>query len=127
MCYGPDAPYWTSQGWQGTREWTHCAIVDPDDGGILVSLRHQDSVIKIRRDSELAWIPGDPNGWRGVQAGKLLKIDGGRPFYHQHDPSFASNGDLMLTERPASRRPPRNSRSANAGASRLPTLSTSKR
>ena len=98
MCYGSDAPYWANQGWPRTRDWTHgnCAIVDPSDGGILVSLRHQDCVIKIRRDGELAWILGDPNGWREAQAGKLLKIDGGRPFYHQHDLSFTSNGDLML-------------------------------
>ena len=97
-CYGSDAPYWPNQGWPGTRDWTHgnCAIVDPAGGGFLVSLRHQDCVVKISGDGRLVWILGDPAGWTGEHAGKLLRIEGGRPFYHQHDLSFTSGGDLML-------------------------------
>ncbi|MEM7119356.1 MAG: aryl-sulfate sulfotransferase [Chloroflexota bacterium] len=98
--YSHDAaiPYWPAQGWAGTLDWTHgnCLIEDPIDGGLLLSLRHQDAVVKLSAEGELVWILGDPTGWRDPWREKLLKIEGKRPFYHQHDLSFTSNGDLML-------------------------------
>ncbi|MEM7438753.1 MAG: aryl-sulfate sulfotransferase [Pseudomonadota bacterium] len=98
MCYGSELPYWINQGYPRTRDWTHanCAIIDPTDGGILISCRHQDAVVKLTRRGELAWILGDPGGWREPWSDYLLKIDGERPPYHQHDLSFLNNGDLML-------------------------------
>ncbi len=96
--YGCTTPYWPNQGWAGTQDWTHanCAVIDPTDGGILLSLRHQDAVVKLTRRGELDWILGDSAGWCTPWADKVLPIEGGRPFYHQHDLSFAANGDLML-------------------------------
>jgi len=98
FAHGSEAPYWEMQGWPKTKDWSHanCIIEDPKDGGLLVSLRHQDAIIKVTRDGELAWILGDPTGWEDKYKEKLLDIIGGRPFYHQHDLSFTSNGDLML-------------------------------
>lgn len=104
----------------------NCAVVDPADGGILVSLRHQDCVIKIRRNGELARILGDPSGRRG-QAAKLLKVGGGRPVYRQHDPSFAANGDLMLFDNGTAGAAPPAPERPIAGAPRLLAPSTSGR
>lgn len=91
-------PYWRLQGFDKTLDWSHanCLIEDPKDGGYLLSLRHQDAVIKVNQAGELVWILGDPTGWTGKWQEKLLKIDGGRPFYHQHDLSFTRAGELML-------------------------------
>ena len=91
-------PYWAVQGWPDTLDWSHgnCAIVDPEDGGILLSLRHQDCVAKVTPDGGLVWILGDPTGWRAPWDSKLLAVEGGRLFYHQHDLSFAGSGELLL-------------------------------
>ena len=91
-------PYWALQGWPDTLDWSHgnCAIADPEDGGILLSLRHQDCVAKVTLEGELVWLLGDRTGWRPPWDGKLLAIEGGRPFYHQHDLSFAAGGELLL-------------------------------
>ena len=98
FCYGATGPYWEKQGWQNTKDWTHgnCIIQDPQDGHFLLSLRHQDCIVKLTQMGELIWILGDPTGWGDHWADKLLAIDGKRPFYHQHDLSFTSNGNLML-------------------------------
>ncbi|MEM8859887.1 MAG: aryl-sulfate sulfotransferase [Chloroflexota bacterium] len=91
-------PYWRMQGFDKTLDWSHanCLIEDPNDGGYLLSFRHQDAVVKISPDGKLVWILGDPTGWSGKYANKLLQINGGLPFYHQHDLSFTQAGDLML-------------------------------
>lgn len=96
--YGALAPYWANQGWPCTLDLTHanCLIEDKLNGGFLISLRHQDAIIKVTPEGELVWILGDPNGWTGKWRDKLLTIKGGRPFYHQHDLSFTRSGDLML-------------------------------
>ncbi len=97
-CYGDKAPYWSNQGWPQTRDWSHgnCAIVDDRDGGLLLSLRHQDCVVKVSPAGELIWILGDPAGWTDDLKTSLLTIKGGRPFYHQHDLSFTAAGELLL-------------------------------
>ena len=91
-------PYWPHQGWANTLDWSHanCLIEDPLDRGLLISFRHQDAVVKISAEGDLLWILGHDIGWRDPWRNKLLKVDGGRPFYHQHDLSFTANGDLML-------------------------------
>ncbi len=98
MSHDGPAPYWANQGWLNTLDWTHgnCLIEDPKDGGLLLSLRHQDAVVKVTRRGELVWILGDSTGWRTPWQNKLLRLQGGRPFYHQHDLSFTAAGHLML-------------------------------
>ena len=90
--------YYENQGWPRTRDWSHgnCVIEDPDDLGYLMSFRHQDSVVKIDRDGSLKWIFGVDAGFRPQFRDKLLKPRWDRPFWHQHDLSFTSEGDLML-------------------------------
>ncbi len=98
--YGHDSkiPYWPNQGFPGTIDWSHCncLIEDPNDGGYLISSRHLDAVFKISPQGELVWILGDATGWQKPWQDKLLHWEGKRPFYHQHDLSFTSNGNLML-------------------------------
>ncbi|MDC0739562.1 aryl-sulfate sulfotransferase [Cognatishimia sp. SS12] len=96
--WSAEIPYWIHQGWKNTLDWSHgnCAIVAPDNSGVLVSMRHQDCVAKFGFDGDLHWILGDKTGWKGPQAERLLKINGGRPAYHQHDLSFTKDGALML-------------------------------
>jgi len=91
-------PYWPLLGFDGCADWTHgnSVTVDPADGGLIVSLRHQDAVIKLTRSGELVWILGDSTGWKTPWSDKLLQLDGQRPFAHQHDAGFAPDGTLLL-------------------------------
>lgn len=98
--YGHDCSpiYYANQGWPRTKDWSHgnCVIQDPGDKGFLMSLRHQDSIVKVTENGELMWIMGVDRGYRPRFRDKLLKMDWKRPFYHQHDISITSDGDLML-------------------------------
>ena len=76
-------------------DWTHtnAVIYSPDDGNLLVSLRHQDWIVKVDYEN------GAGNGdvlWRLGNGGDFRLVDGTAPtssedwFYAQHAPSFAS-------------------------------------
>lgn len=57
-------------------DWCHANAVshDPRDDSLLVSLRHQDCIIKIdRRSGDLVWILGDPGNWRAPWSDSLLR------------------------------------------------------
>ncbi|MEM7271484.1 MAG: aryl-sulfate sulfotransferase [Actinomycetota bacterium] len=90
-------PYWPLQGFDGVADWTHAngLSVDPLDGGFIVSLRHQDAVIKVSRQGDLVWILSEPD-WAEPWSERVLVVDGGRPFYHQHDAAFTDDGVLLL-------------------------------
>ena len=91
-----------------TRDWSHgnAVIVDPTDGGVIVSLRNQDAVVKIDRDSgELVWILGAHERWQPPWSDKLLTPaepaadDRGAGFgwsFHQHAPMFTPRGGMLL-------------------------------
>jgi arylsulfate sulfotransferase len=83
----------------GRKDWVHvnAVIPDPRDGGILVSLRHQDAVIKLDAQGELQWILGDPAGWRSPWAEKLLTPSGSFSWpYHQHAIELQPDGLLVM-------------------------------
>ena len=96
--HGSGPMYYERQGWPRTRDWSHgnCIVEDPADGGFLISLRHQDSVVKVSEEGGLAWIMGIDQGYRPEFRDRLLTMDWERPFFHQHDVTVTSNGDLML-------------------------------
>ena len=85
----------------GTRDWAHAnaVIYDPSDDSYIVSVRHQDALVKIGRDSgELVWILGNLEGWRGGWSSSLLIP---RPFdmlwpYHTHAPELTPSGTLLV-------------------------------
>lgn len=84
----------------GTKDWSHTNSVayDPTDDGLLVCMRHQDAVVKIdRKTSEVRWILGDPSGWKGRLADRVLKPAEGLVWpYHSHAIEFEPGGKLLL-------------------------------
>lgn len=93
--------YWSSfYAPSSVLDWSHAnAIVpDPSDGGYLVSLRHQDAVIKLDASGALQWILGNHDNWTSAFAPYLL-TPVGTPFewqYHQHGPKLLPNGHIVL-------------------------------
>jgi arylsulfate sulfotransferase len=74
----------------GTRDWTHGngVVYDPSDDSFLVSLRHQDWVIKIdRQTGELIWRFGFEGDFELVE---------GQWFFHQHQPALVEGGNILL-------------------------------
>lgn len=84
----------------GTHDWGHAnaAAVDPIDGNFLISLRHQDAVIKVRAsDGGLLWILGPHDNWSPEFQPFLLTPEGELEWpYHPHAPALTSDGGLLL-------------------------------
>lgn len=82
-------------------DWSHgnASIHDPTDDSILVSLRHQDAIVKFSRQTgDLIWILSPHENWAPEFHQYLLTPVGG-PFawsYHQHAPQVLPNGDIIL-------------------------------
>jgi hypothetical protein len=82
-------------------DWVHTNAVlhDPSDDSIIVSVRHQDAVIKFSRSSgDLKWILGPHENWPAAFQPYLL-TPVGTPFawqYHQHAPMITAEGTLLL-------------------------------
>jgi len=88
---------------EGWRDWAHAnaIVLDPADGDWILSLRHQDAVVKINQDvsGDLVWIAGNPDNWPVEYADRLL-TPVGSPFkwqYHQHAPLIIDEGDGTKT------------------------------
>ncbi len=85
-----------------TRDWSHgnAVIHDPTDDSILVSLRHQDAVIKFSRQTgELIWILGTHQNWDPFIFGDYLFNPVGAEFlwqHHQHAPTITPSGDIII-------------------------------
>jgi len=91
----------------GTADWSHANAVvrDPADGNLILSLRHQDALVKVDISTgEVLWILGDPAGWELPWSEELLTglpdgAGGGAEFewpYHQHAPELTPEGTIML-------------------------------
>ncbi|MGE3247580.1 MAG: aryl-sulfate sulfotransferase [Beijerinckiaceae bacterium] len=91
--------YWRKQGFPNGYDWSHCNAVthDPADDTLVVSLRHQDAIVKFRRGSgELVWILGNHSQWKEPWSRFLLKPDPGLSWqFHQHDCSIPAPGRVM--------------------------------
>nr|WP_323780482.1 hypothetical protein [Amylibacter sp.] len=70
-----------------------CAIMDPTDGGIILSLGPHNAIAKLSRRGGLDWVL---EGAAGFCAHKKL-AHGGNPFFAPCDLSFAANGDLLFS------------------------------
>lgn len=81
---------------EDSKDWAHAnaVVYDDADDSYVVSLRHQDAVIKIRRSTrELVWILGSPTNWREPWASKLLTPVGELSWpYHQHAVELTDEG-----------------------------------
>ncbi len=81
-------------------DWDHsnAVFVDPADDGIVVSLRHQDAVVKFDRAGALQWILAPPANWSAALEPYLLtpeEPDFQYPF-QQHAPMITPQGTLLL-------------------------------
>jgi hypothetical protein len=104
LCYGAFGDFWNKkyvgQDIRDTEDWSHAnAILTTDEPDwIIVSLRHQDCLIKINIETgEIRWILGDPTGWRSPWKEKLLEKKGDWVWpYHQHGPQLTPRGTLLM-------------------------------
>jgi hypothetical protein len=84
----------------GTKNWSHtnAVIHDPSDDSLIVSVRHQDALVKIDRETgRLIWILGDPAGWNEPWQQHLLKPEGPVEWpYHTHAPMITPEGTLLV-------------------------------
>lgn len=79
-------------------EHANAVIEDPRDGSIIVSMRHQDAVIKFTRAGQLKWILGPHENWN-AQFQPYLLTPVGTPFewnYAQHAPIITPQGTLLV-------------------------------
>ena len=92
--------FWHTRGFPNHLDWTHGNGVsyDPFDDSVIVSLRHQDAVVKIDRATrEIRWILGDHKGWKGKLAEKLLRPVGPLRWpYHGHNPRVTDDGHVVM-------------------------------
>jgi len=86
-----------------TKDWSHgnAVIHDPSDDSIIVSLRHQDAVIKLSRQTgEIKWILGPHENWDSLEFGQYLltPITDEEFFfqYHQHAPDITDEGTYIV-------------------------------
>lgn len=72
------------------KDWTHGngMFYDPSDDSIIVSLRHQDWLVKIDHET------GDVI-WRLGEEGDFT-LESGDWFYHQHSPEVQADGSILL-------------------------------
>lgn len=72
------------------RDWTHAngVIHSPEDDSLLLSLRHQDWILKIDRSSGQVL-------WRLGQDGDFA-LSSGSWFFHQHSPQWQPDGSLLV-------------------------------
>ena len=82
-------------------DWTHSNAINymPDDDSIIVSVRHQDAIIKLSRETgSLKWILGTHENW-SPEFQQFLLHPIGSPFrwqFHQHAPMWTATGTLVL-------------------------------
>jgi hypothetical protein len=88
-------------GYDSLQSWGHSngVIHDPSDDSFIISLRHQDAVIKIdRTTATLKWILGPHGNWKPEWQPYLLSPVG-EPFewfHHQHAPTLTGDGHVIL-------------------------------
>lgn len=84
-------------GWDS--EHSNAVIEDPSDDSLIVSMRHQNAVIKFSRATgQLKWILGPPANWGPAWQPYLLKPVG-TPFvwqYGQHSTILTPQGTLIM-------------------------------
>ncbi len=92
-----DALYMLAKG--GTRDWAHsnAVIHDRRDDTLIVSMRHQDAILKLRRGTgEVVWILGVNEDWGELSNRVLRPIGDTKPPFHTHAPTITPTGTLLL-------------------------------
>lgn len=81
------------------HDWSHAngVIQDPADNGIIVSIRHQDALVKLTNSGNLKWILANPSGWPEEWLPFLLSNPDNAPYpFHQHAPEIDEEGRLWI-------------------------------
>jgi arylsulfate sulfotransferase len=82
------------------HDWAHANAVISDASGryAIVSLRHQDALVKIDMETgELVWILGDHTGWDSEWQDYLLVPQGEILWpYHPHAPMITPQGTVLV-------------------------------
>ncbi|MBX2799472.1 MAG: aryl-sulfate sulfotransferase [Myxococcales bacterium] len=85
-----------ASGW----DWSHAnaMLLDPRDGHLVVSVRHQSAVVKVdRQTGELLWILGTSAGWREPWSKLLLEPVGEVSWpSNQHAPMLTDDGRIVM-------------------------------
>ncbi|MCR9244909.1 MAG: aryl-sulfate sulfotransferase [bacterium] len=93
--------FWDDHYGRPTYDWSHAnaLVLDERTNSWVLSLRHQDCVIQVQRNSGvLEWILGNPERWNPPWSNALLTGTGANfdwP-YHQHAPQLLPDGTMML-------------------------------
>ena len=92
-------PYWHVRGFPGHADWTHGNGVTFDElrGTVIVSLKHLDSLVGIDyATGQIRWIYGDPQGWSGPLARRVLRPQGSfvRYPFSPHHPHTNADGTI---------------------------------
>lgn len=100
MCYDTLGNYWDDHYGTTTRDWSHgnALCYDANDNSYVVSLRHQEAIVKLDRTSGLIdWILGPPERWLPQWQGQLLSPMPGLDWqYHQHAPELLPGGRILV-------------------------------
>ena len=85
---------------QGWADWSHANAIEWIDGDLIVSLRHQDAVIRVDPTGpNLVWILGNPFGWTEEYQEFLLEPMGNLHWnYHQHAPMIKEGSTPANTQ-----------------------------
>ena len=102
--YSSAGAYWRDRGYGhiqgGTKDWGHAnsLFYDPSDNSVIVSVRHQDAVVKFsRKTGDLIWILGTQAGWAEPWRPFLLRSVGELEWpFHQHAARITGDGVLLL-------------------------------
>jgi hypothetical protein len=83
------------------HDWAHVnsVVYDPRDDSIVISLRHQDAVVKFSHSTgDLKWILGSHANW-SPEFQPFLLTPAGEPFewqYHQHAAEITPSGTILM-------------------------------
>ncbi|HEX3684702.1 MAG TPA: aryl-sulfate sulfotransferase [Bryobacteraceae bacterium] len=91
-------PHLYQPGYTVANDWTHSNALAPTlDGNLVISIRHQDWVVKLNYQNGTG-TPDGPLVWRLGHQGDF-SVNSSNPcpwFSHEHDTTFAANGLLTL-------------------------------
>ncbi len=91
-------PHLYQPGYSVANDWTHSNAFSPTlDGNLIISVRHQDWIVKLNYQNGTAASNG-PDLWKlGREGDFTAKSSDACPWFsHEHDTTFAANGLLTL-------------------------------
>jgi len=108
MCYDSLGGFWSDFYQRRTRDWSHANGIaySASDDSYLVTLRHQDVVLKLdRATGSVKWLLGDPARWVAPWD-RLLLVPSGAGLawpYHLHAPQIEPDGRMLVFDNGNSR------------------------